>query len=823
MDNQIRRIIYSNIKIEKTVISICIFLMLLVIFFEFFHPKWHMGIIITISVVQILGFLYLFRIHHQFIQILNSFQIFINHLDVGLIFRDEKNGFFFASPKLKEILELPDEPFDDTDIDKILGRTPKNSEKEILEINYPHTAETSKCLLFSKAPVFENKTPRGYISIITDITELRKSREAQKEAEKKSKESANLFKGLIHHMEEGLVITDENFSVLFVNRKVLDITGYQEQELLDIEFANILTEESLVRVSQRILERGQGDAASTEPIDVDIIKKDGTIINLVVSNKSIAVNENTIQNLAVLSDVSSLKETEQALKESDEQSKTILETIDEGVIIVNKNFKVQYFNSKFGEWIEESGKEKLKKGKEKNFFTEESWKTILEMIDENSLKGKPCRFLIQAYSKEGVIKDMLFSGNSIMKEGKFEKGIVTLTDISPLIEAEKALKESETKYRLLVENSPDMIGIFKKGLITYMNSAGLSMLKATHLKQVIGKPILDFIAPDNRDKIQASIDKILHNKTPSGLSEEIIMTIDNHIVDADVSAIPFFDHEEIYIQFTARDISKRIKAQQELKEYQESLEEKIDERTIEMKKARDEAEAANQMKSEFLANISHELRTPMHAILSYSKFGYKKFDIRSKEKLIDYFHNIHLSGKRLLNLLNDLLDLSRLQANKMYYDKSEWIIQSVFDYVREEFSVLLEEKGLELKIQEREPIPLVFDMQKVRQVISNLIDNAIKYSHPNTRIKVSFDDLTDRVIFNVSNIGVPIPEDEKEAIFDPFIQSSKTKTGAGGTGLGLSICKNIVENHEGEIWAEPNKEGGCFKFYLPKNQAVSQT
>lgn len=657
-----------------------------------------------------------------------------------------------------------------------------------------------------------NQTLILFNSIINGLD----TEDIQKTTEKKLKVSAELYKNLIDHMEEGLVITDEHFNVMFVNRKIVDITGYKEQELMDIEFANILTEESLIKVSQKIYNREMENPPSIEPLEVDITRKDGSIINLIATNKAITVDEKSIWNLAVISDISSLKDTERALEESEEKYKTILDTIDEGIIIVNKNMEIQYFNSKFREMIGYDKTATLKAGNEKTVFTEESWEKILKMFNEEALKGHACRFVVQAYSKDQILHDFLLSGNTIMKEEKFEKGIVTFTDISQLIETEKALKESETKYRMLVENSPDMIGIHKNGLVTYMNSAGLSILKATHINQIIGKPILSFIAPEYLKEVKERIIKTLRDKTPSQLNEEKLIALDGSEIEMDVSAIPFFDQEEIHIQFTARDISRRIKAQQTLKDYQESLEDKIDERTKEMKKAKDEAEAANQMKSEFLANISHELRTPMHAILSYSKFGFKKFDIRSKDKLIDYFQNIHLSGKRLLNLLNDLLDLSRLQADKMHYDKSEWIIQSVFEYVKEEFSVLLEEKGLEFKIEDMEPKMLAFDMQKIRQVASNLIDNAIKYSRPNSQISVGFEDLPDRMIIEVSNMGIPIPENERETIFDPFIQSSKTKTGAGGTGLGLSICKKIVENHDGEIWAELSKTGGCFKFYLPK-------
>ncbi len=266
-----------------------------------------------------------------------------------------------------------------------------------------------------------------------------------------------------------------------------------------------------------------------------------------------------------------------------------------------------------------------------------------------------------------------------------------------------------------------------------------------------------------------------------------------------------------------RDVSERFHSRKLLEEYQEHLEDKIEIRTQELTIAKEKAELANRLKSEVLANISHELRTPMHSILSYSKFGYEKFDRRDDNRLIKYFKNIYKSGNRLLKLIDNLLDLSQLQAGKMKYLKDNWSIKSVLNDMKSEFSILGEEKNLSWQIEDIEETTISFDIDKIKQVIANLFSNSIRYSTENSVIEVSFEDTSDNRTVIIKNEGVPIPTDELESIFQPFIQSSKTKTGAGGTGLGLPICRKIIEDHGGRIWAEDNPNGATFKFQLPKN------
>jgi signal transduction histidine kinase len=230
-----------------------------------------------------------------------------------------------------------------------------------------------------------------------------------------------------------------------------------------------------------------------------------------------------------------------------------------------------------------------------------------------------------------------------------------------------------------------------------------------------------------------------------------------------------------------------------------------------------EAETANQTKSEFLANMSHELRTPLHGILSFASFGIKKYSTSPPEKLLDYFSRIKQSGKTLLELLNDLLDLAKLESGKVVFRFKPTDLVIIIKSVTDEFDALLSERNLTVKNKvDGFDGQITIDAEKIKQVLRNLLNNAIKFSPKGGIIDIVICTLENSVKVSVCDQGPGVPETELEEVFDKFVQSSKTKTGAGGTGLGLAICKEIIAAHKGRIWVKNRITGGAiFSFEIP--------
>lgn len=249
-------------------------------------------------------------------------------------------------------------------------------------------------------------------------------------------------------------------------------------------------------------------------------------------------------------------------------------------------------------------------------------------------------------------------------------------------------------------------------------------------------------------------------------------------------------------------------------------------RSEELKLALESAEAANQAKSVFLANMSHELRTPLHGILSFSELGMERLERVPREKLYAYFESIRVSGKRLLGLLNDLLDLSKLEAGKYELSCRQFSLSDIIEDCIVEQSPAIEEASLRtFQTAAGTDDALECDGEKIHQVIRNLLSNAIKNSPWKGRIEFELHDcelyVDDRAVsaveLRVSDDGEGIDQNDLETIFDKFHQSRKPNQ--SGTGLGLSISREIVNLHRGQIWAENRADrGAMFIVRLPRNR-----
>jgi signal transduction histidine kinase len=268
--------------------------------------------------------------------------------------------------------------------------------------------------------------------------------------------------------------------------------------------------------------------------------------------------------------------------------------------------------------------------------------------------------------------------------------------------------------------------------------------------------------------------------------------------------------------------------QQQLTEYQGHLETIVEERTAELLEAAiriDEAkcaaEFADRAKSDFLSNISHELRTPLHGILSYAKFGLDETTDGEQSELHEFFHNVDHCAHNLLNLVNDLLDLAKLEAGQMKFDYQTVDVGGLIETVIDEFRPFSTERKATVCYQgPQEAIAATIDPDRIQQVLRNLLSNALKFSPPFGTVCVQLQPKGKAMLLGVRDEGPGISPDEIEAVFDKFVQSSKTKSNHGGTGLGLAICREIVGGHQGRIWAENNAEAGCSFFVeLPLGHA----
>jgi PAS domain S-box-containing protein len=278
----------------------------------------------------------------------------------------------------------------------------------------------------------------------------------------------------------------------------------------------------------------------------------------------------------------------------------------------------------------------------------------------------------------------------------------------------------------------------------------------------------------------------------------------------DVPAVMAFAHQTAAAIENAQLYEKLKQAHADLIDLTENLEKKVEMRTEELTQA-------NQLKSEFLANISHELRTPLNAILSFSEILLMEMEGPLNMKQKEDLKMIKESGKDLLGLINGILDLSKIENEKMELHKEPVHIADMISSVVSQITLKAVEKGLTVKTEIPDSSIIVMgDELRLKQVVRNLIDNALKFTKKGS-ITVGFKKEKDFVVVSVQDTGIGIGKEDHHRIFDKFIQiEGGTTREFGGTGLGLSVTKEIIELHGGKIWVESELgEGSTFLFSLP--------
>ncbi|MFO7679822.1 MAG: response regulator [Chloroflexota bacterium] len=265
------------------------------------------------------------------------------------------------------------------------------------------------------------------------------------------------------------------------------------------------------------------------------------------------------------------------------------------------------------------------------------------------------------------------------------------------------------------------------------------------------------------------------------------------------------------------DVTERKSIEDELRQYQDHLEELVGKRTEELAEAKEAAETANRAKSAFLANMSHELRTPLNAILGFSQLMERDTNISASQR--EYLDIISKSGVHLLGLINDVLELSKIEAGRTTLITTTFDLPVTLQNLTEMFRMTATKKGLTLDVEMDPNLPryITTDEQKLRQVITNLVSNAIKFTEAGRVIVQarlnSRDDTTANLQFAVSDTGSGIADEDSAVLFEPFVQSGRGQSSQEGTGLGLPISRQFVHLMGGDFVVESQPgQGATFRF-----------
>lgn len=430
-----------------------------------------------------------------------------------------------------------------------------------------------------------------------------------------------------------------------------------------------------------------------------------------------------------------------------------------------------------------------------NYFTKPD--VAKEVYEEVFEKGSIVDYLLTIRHKNGKLTDVLFNGSVYKDENGNVLGVV-------VVAREKLI----SKYsRSLIEASLDpLITINSEGKITDMNEA-LANITGITREEITGTDFFDYFTDREkaRDVYQEVFEKSFVVDFPL-----TIRHIDGKLTDVLFNGSVYKDERGnvLGVVIVARDITARKKFENELIEAKRNAED-----------ARQIAEEAVKAKQQFLSNMSHEIRTPLNAIIGFTKVVLKT-PLTDKQK--EYVSAIKISGDALIVLINDILDLAKVDAGKMTFEQIPFKLSSSLYAMVHLFETKIHEKNIELVKEYDQNIPevLVGDPVRLHQVILNLVSNAVKFT-TNGKITVavklvSEDDETATIQFSVTDTGIGIPPGKIDSIFDNFQQAtSGTARLYGGTGLGLAIVKQLVVSQNGTLKVESKVgKGSTFSFTL---------
>ena len=389
------------------------------------------------------------------------------------------------------------------------------------------------------------------------------------------------------------------------------------------------------------------------------------------------------------------------------------------------------------------------------------------------------------------------------KNKTIEGRVVTIMDISERKRTEILLQESEARYRQIVENAGDIIyRTDANGYFTYVNQTALQLMRFDSEVEILGKHFLDFATPASRNELKQFYERQVISEVPNTYFEFAAVRSDGQEIwiGQNVQIIKE-DGRLVGFQAVARDIT-------ELKQAREA-----------MAFARDQALEASQLKSRLLAKVSHELRTPLSGILGFVELlQYNAFGSLTEDQKYATSQILE-SVEYLSTLIGDLLDEAQIEAKTIKLNHDKFHPSDVLNYIEGVMTVLAHNKGLSLitSIDPNLPETLYGDEHRLKQILVNLVGNAIKFTEEGeVRVNLYSSDSAQWVM-EVSDTGIGIPEDAQAYIFEPFrkVENKITHTNQG-TGLGLAIANQLVELMGGQIHLE-SIVGQCSKFsvFLP--------
>ena len=696
----------------------------------------------------------------------------------------------------------------------------------------------------------EGNGTRYWQGLMTDIT-------GRKQAEEELREAEERFRSAFDDSSIGMVLTGPDGSFLQVNPAICGMLGYSEAELTAVTFSEVTHPED-VRESADMVRQALAGEIRTFELEKRYIHKDGDVVWTSVSTSLVRDGQgDPLHFTTQVQDITERKKAEEEirhlnedleervrertarlrdalteLRESEERYSLVVEGSNDGIYDWDIRTGALFWNDRFFEIVGLTRQEftptldnflGLVHSEDREMMSE----AITAHLEDDRTFEVEFRF--QPPSEEE--RTCITRGKAQRDEsGTPFRMAGTVTDITERKKSEEVLRLRDRAIAAssngLVISDPNL----PDNPLIYVNPAFEEMTGYT-ADEALGRNCRFLQGEDSdgeaisglRDAIREGRDHtvVLHNYKKDGA-----------LFWNELSVSPVRNERGELTHFVGvqNDITLRKRAEEEIRSFNDTLERRVEERTAQLEEATKAADAANRAKSAFLANMSHEIRTPMNGVIGMTEL---LMDTGLSGEQSDYAQTLRKSGESLLLIINDILDISKIEAGAVRLEKINFDLRTELEETLYALAERAQDRGLELTgfVEPGAPTALKGDPFRLRQVLTNLIGNAVKFTEEGeVSLHVELADETeDKVLmrFEVTDTGIGMTEEQQRKLFEAFTQADTSTTRRyGGTGLGLAISKQLVELMGGEVWVKSVPgEGSAFSFTasLEKQPVSAQT
>ena len=602
------------------------------------------------------------------------------------------------------------------------------------------------------------------------------------------------FKTLLESSSDSILIHDMNGRVIEANHVACEIFGYTRSKMIGKHIKDLRTNIHLTEFGQQIEKLKQTEYFSFE---MDSLRRDGTVIPQEINNRLIEYEGETAV-LSIGRDISERRRAEKALRDSERKYHMLFEEFPGGIAQFDKYGTIIVCNENFVNFTGSSENEKLIFNllnlPEENKSEEKSFTCLPEVPIHCDIK------YISSLENERIPGEITYKP-LISENSRFDGGIILVEDLTEVKRLEIVRIQQTESLKKLVDSVPMPVSCKdRNGTYIACNKAFETFMRMQK-EEILGKSLHNFTSPEFAEKYHTMDAELVKNKKTQ-VFETSLKFADGSIHQVLFNKFVFsgVTEEDSVLLSIMIDITERKQAEEKL---------------LQAKMA---AEAANRAKTTFIVNMSHELKTPLNAVIGFSDLLLTETYGPLNEKQKRYTENISNGGNHLLSVVNSVLDISRLELGniELYYEKVDLV--GIIEEVKRVLSPLSSEKNISIEYNIEQGLKtIIVDRVKFKQILYNILNNAITFSFKGGKVHIAAELREDMVEISVTDEGIGIQEADYERVFQPFVQIDESISKKhGGIGIGLALVKKFVEFHRGKVWvkATPGK-GSTFTFRIP--------